>query len=214
MRARASLANQLAVKRYVEIGLSVFLLVALLPIIIVIGMAVKATSPGEIIFRQERVGRGGQHFTIYKFRTMTRDSVGASRSTRIYEDDPRITRVGRVLRRTGVDELPQIVNILRGDMSFVGPRPDLPHHVAQYTREQRRRLEVRPGITGWAQVAGRNELSWDERIALDLEYLQDWSPRRDVAVVARTVSIILSGRGVAAPRGVRKAACDEDQQTT
>lgn len=213
MKVSVSPAKQLAVKRLVDIVLSAVLLVALLPVMILIGLAVKATSPGEIIFRQQRAGRGGQPFMIYKFRTMTHDRLRSSRTTRVYEDDPRITRVGKLLRRTGLDELPQIVNVLLGDMSFVGPRPDLLHHAGRYTPEQRRRLEVRPGITGWAQVAGRNELSWDERIALDAEYLQDWSLRRDIAVVAKTVAVVLSGKGAALPRRVGDAACDEDQQT-
>jgi lipopolysaccharide/colanic/teichoic acid biosynthesis glycosyltransferase len=119
-----------------------------------------------------------------------------------------------MLRRTGLDELPQIVNVLLGDMSFVGPRPDLLHHAERYTREQRRRLEVRPGITGWAQVAGRNDLSWEERIALDIEYLQDWSLRRDIAVVTKTAAVLLSGKGAALPKPVEEVACDEDQQTS
>jgi lipopolysaccharide/colanic/teichoic acid biosynthesis glycosyltransferase len=206
-------AKQLAFKRLVDTVLACVLVVALLPVMIVIGFAVKATSPGEIIFRQQRAGKGGRPFTIYKFRTMTHDPPRSSRTTRIYEDDPRITHVGKLLRRTGLDELPQIVNVLLGDMSFVGPRPDLLHHAERYTPEQRRRLEVRPGITGWAQVAGRNELSWDERIALDVEYLQDWSLRRDIAIVTKTAAVLSSGKGAAPPKPVGEAACDEDQQT-
>ena len=212
---------QLAVKRLVDIVLSAVLLVALLPVMIVIGVAVKATSPGEIIFRQQRGGRGGRPFMIYKFRTMAHDPLWSSRTTRVYEDDPRITRVGKLLRRMSLDELPQIVNVLLGDMSFVGPRPDLLHHVERYTPDQRHRLEVRPGITGWAQVAGRNDLSWDERIALDAEYLQDWSLRRDIAIVAKTAAVVLSGRGAATPKGkgspppkrIEDAARDKDQPT-
>lgn len=214
MKVSVSPAKQLAVKRLVDIVLSAVLLVALLPVMILIGLAVKATSPGEIIFRQQRAGRGGRPFTIYKFRTMTHDPLRSSRTTRVYEDDPRITRVGKFLRRTGLDELPQIANVLLGDMSFVGPRPDLVHHVERYTPDQRRRLVVRPGITGWAQVAGRNELSWDERIALDAEYLQGWSLWRDVAVVAKTAAVVLSGKGATLPRAVGDASCDEDRSAT
>jgi lipopolysaccharide/colanic/teichoic acid biosynthesis glycosyltransferase len=214
MRVSVWPANQLAIKRLIDTVLACVLVVALLPVMIVIGIAVKATSPGEIIFRQQRAGRGGRPFTIYKFRTMTHDRLRSSGTTRVYEDDPRITHLGKMLRRTGLDELPQIVNVLLGDMSFVGPRPDLLHHAERYTREQRRRLEVRPGITGWAQVAGRNDLSWEERIALDIEYLQDWSLRRDIAVVTKTAAVLLSGKGAALPKPVEEVACDEDQQTS
>jgi lipopolysaccharide/colanic/teichoic acid biosynthesis glycosyltransferase len=212
MKISVSPARQLGVKRGIDIVLSAALLVPLLPVMIVIGLAVKATSPGEIIFTQRRAGKNGRPFTIYKFRTMTHGPPSAP-TTRVYEDDPRITRVGKLLRRTGLDELPQIVNVLLGDMSFVGPRPDLPHHVVRYTLAQRRRLEVRPGITGWAQVAGRNALSWDERIALDAEYLRDWSLRRDIAVIVKTVGVVLSGKGAALPKGGGDPACDEDQPT-
>ncbi len=167
---------------------------------IAIGALVKATSPGEAVFRQRRAGRGARPFTIYKFRTMVRDAPVSPLGTYCYRDDPRITAVGKALRATSLDELPQLVNVLKGDMSFVGPRPDLPHHVARYTPAQRRRLEMRPGITGWAQVNGRNSIPWAERIALDVEYVDGWSLRRDLEVVLRTIAVVLSGRGAALPK--------------
>jgi lipopolysaccharide/colanic/teichoic acid biosynthesis glycosyltransferase len=143
---------QLAVKLAVDVLVSAVLLVILLPAMIVIAVAVKATSPGEIVYRQKRAGRDGRDFTIYKFRTMTQEASRSGLASRVYRGDPRITRVGRFLRATSLDELPQLLNVLRGEMSIVGPRPDVPQHVENYTAFQRQRLEVRPGITGWAQV--------------------------------------------------------------
>ena len=185
-------------------------LLLLSPMMAVIAVAVRVTSPGEIIFKQTRGGMGGRPFTIYKFRSMTRDAPASGPGSYVSGADPRITRVGRVLRRTSLDELPQLLNILKGDMSIVGPRPDLPHHVEKYTPLQRRRLEVRPGITGWAQVCGRNQLSWDERITLDVEYVQHWSLLRDLDVIRRTIVVVLTGRGAALPMKVGDVRDDKD----
>jgi lipopolysaccharide/colanic/teichoic acid biosynthesis glycosyltransferase len=175
------------------------LLVLLLPILLLVAIAVRADSPGEVVFRQRRMGKGAAPFLILKFRTMVMDAHLSPLGSYCYADDPRITRVGRWLRRSSLDELPQLVNVLRGEMSFVGPRPDLPHHVERYTPAQRARLRVRPGITGWAQVNGRNELAWDERIALDLEYLDGWWLGRDLRVAWRTIGVVLSRRGTSLP---------------
>ncbi len=190
---------QLAVKRSLDVVLSATALALLAPVLLLVAIAVRVTSPGDVIFRQRRVGRGGAPFMILKFRTMVRDAPSSPLGTYCYQDDPRITPVGRWLRRASLDELPQLVNVLRGDMSLVGPRPDLPHHVARYTAEQRRRLRFRPGITGWALVNGRNAISWDERIALDLEYLDGWSLARDLRVAWRTVGVVLSRNGTTLP---------------
>jgi lipopolysaccharide/colanic/teichoic acid biosynthesis glycosyltransferase len=175
------------------------LLILLLPVLLIVAVVVRVTSRGPVIFRQQRIGKDGVPFVICKFRTMT---AGADRSplgTYVHQDDPRITRVGKTLRRTSVDELPQLVNVLMGDMSFVGPRPDLPHHVEKYTDCQRRRIEVRPGITGWAQVLGRNDLSWEERIKLDVEYIERWSLLLDLTILAKTAGVVLGGAGAALP---------------
>jgi len=191
---------QLGVKRAVDLVLSAILLLILLPVMLVTGAAVKVASPGPIVFTQKRAGKDGRLFTIYKFRSMTQEASQSERGTRIYHDDPRITSVGKVLRATSLDELPQLFNVLKGEMSFVGPRPDLPHHVENYTAFQRQRLTVKPGITGWAQISGRNELTWEERITLDVVYLQNWSLVRDLNVLIRTVAVVLSRKGVALPR--------------
>jgi lipopolysaccharide/colanic/teichoic acid biosynthesis glycosyltransferase len=199
----AGLRAGLLVKRAVDVALSAALLVLFSPLLAAIGAAVKATSPGEAVFRQRRMGRGGRPFTIYKFRTMVRDAPRSPLGTYCYADDPRVTPLGRLLRATSLDELPQLVNVLKGDMSFVGPRPDLPHHVERYTAAQRRRLAMRPGITGWAQVNGRNGIPWDRRIALDVEYVDRWSLKLDAAIVARTVAVVATGRGSASPKRMR-----------
>jgi lipopolysaccharide/colanic/teichoic acid biosynthesis glycosyltransferase len=191
-----------AAKRAFDAAAALVLLVVLSPIMAIIALAVKSTSPGETVFRQRRVGRNGRLFTIYKFRTMVRDAPRSPLGSYCYADDPRITPLGRFLRATSLDELPQLVNVLEGDMSFVGPRPDLPHHVERYTPTQRRRLEVRPGITGWAQVNGRNGIPWEDRIALDLEYLERWSLGLDLAVLARTVAVVIARRGTALTKRV------------
>lgn len=186
---------QRALKRAIDVMCSASLLILLLPLLTVTALAVRRSSPGPAIFRQQRAGRRGRPFTIYKFRTMTVPTDRLDRRESHEERSARITRVGRVLRRTSIDELPQLVNVLRGDMSLVGPRPDLLHHVARYTEAQRGRLGVRPGITGWAQVMGRNALTWEERIELDLAYIEGWTLRRDMEIAVRTIDVVLRGTG-------------------
>lgn len=153
-------------------------------------VAVKLTSRGPIIFRQERVGMGGKLFEIRKFRTMT---VG---DHPIFPDASLITSAGRWLRRTSLDELPQLINVARGEMSIVGPRPTLAYQVERYDERQRRRLAVRPGLTGLAQVSGRNSLSWGERIELDIEYVETQSVVTDLRILVRTAAAVVAGSGV------------------
>jgi len=195
MSRSALLRAEVAAKRAFDVLLAGVLLILLLPLLAMIALVVKATSTGEVIFRQERSGRGGAPFVIYKFRTMIPHAPRSVLGSYAYRDDPLITRVGRLLRMTSLDELPQLVNVLKGDMSIVGPRPDLPHHVDKYTAFQRRRLQVRQGITGWAQVSGRNELSWEERIKLDVEYVERWSLFLDLIVLLKTFGAVLSAKG-------------------
>jgi lipopolysaccharide/colanic/teichoic acid biosynthesis glycosyltransferase len=202
---------QLGVKRGADVLVSALLLAALAPALALIAAWVKATSPGEAIFKQKRVGKGGRVFTIYKFRTMVKDAPSSPLGTYCYQDDPRITSAGKVLRKTSLDELPQLLNVLKGDMSFVGPRPDLPHHVERYSERQRRRLDMRPGITGWAQVNGRNQIPWNERIEMDLEYVEGWSLLRDAGIAFRTVAVVLTGKGAEAPKALKGRAWDKDK---
>jgi sugar transferase EpsL len=155
------------------------------------GVAVRLTSPGPVFFRQERVGWRGRPFRVWKFRTMIHLADNP-----IFPDSDRITGVGRWLRRASLDELPQLINVARGEMSIVGPRPTLAYQVARYDARQRRRLNVRPGITGLAQVRGRNSITWAERIDHDLEYLDRQSPAFDIRILSWTVQVLFSSRGV------------------
>jgi lipopolysaccharide/colanic/teichoic acid biosynthesis glycosyltransferase len=195
-------AAQLAAKRVLDVAGSAILLCTLSPLMLLIAAGVTADSRGGAIFRQRRVGQGGRTFTIYKFRTMVEGADRSALGSYCYRDDPRITRAGRLLRRTSLDELPQLVNVLKGDMSFVGPRPDLPHHVERYDARQRERLAMRPGITGLAQVNGRNGIPWAARIELDLEYVEGWSLWRDLRVAARTVRVVLAREGTELPKSL------------
>lgn len=156
----------------------------------VCAVAVALTSRGPVFFRQERIGMGGRPFRVWKFRTMVHDD------NPVFPDATRITRVGAWLRRFSLDELPQLVNVATGDMSIVGPRPTLAYQVERYDDRQRRRLAVRPGLTGLAQVSGRNSLPWAQRIELDVTYVETQSPLLDLRLIARTAATILSGHGV------------------
>jgi len=185
---------QRAVKRVLDPVAAAVGLIVLSPAYAGLALAVYLDSGRPMIFVSPRAGLNGRPFGMLKFRTMIPDAITVGREQRISEDpfgivksDPRITRVGRWLRRTGLDELPQLVNVVRGQMSLVGPRADLVEQAAAYTDEERRRLTVRPGITGWAQVNGRDSVSWTERFALDLWYLDNWSLWLDAKILVRTV---------------------------
>jgi lipopolysaccharide/colanic/teichoic acid biosynthesis glycosyltransferase len=170
------------------------MLCAIGPLLGGIALAIKLDDGGEIFFRQERVGRDGRSFGIWKFRTMVPDAMERGKG---YFTDDLITPVGKLLRKTSLDELPQLLNILTGEMSFVGPRPTLRDQVDRYTDEQRRRLEVRPGVAGWAQLHGRNTLPWSERIRYDVEYVDRAGLIFDLYILLRTVPMVLTGSGVA-----------------
>ncbi len=182
-------------KRAVDLVVTVPVFVASLPVMAAVAIWVRRDSPGPALFRQERVGARGRPFTMLKFRTMV---VGAERmgpGLAVDAGDPRITRAGEILRRLSLDELPQLWNVIRGDMSLVGPRPTVASQVARYTAEQRRRLEARPGITGLAQVAGRASIPWSQRIALDVEYVERWSLGLDLRIALRTLLVVLRRDG-------------------
>jgi lipopolysaccharide/colanic/teichoic acid biosynthesis glycosyltransferase len=175
------------------------------PLLLVIALAIRLGSPGPIFFRQTRVGREGRLFTCYKFRSM-RDGADELRAALhdlneatgpIFKmrDDPRLTRVGKIIRRLSFDELPQLYNVLLGDMSLVGPRPPMPSEVEAYQAWHRRRLEVSPGLTGLWQVSGRSNLTFDEMVMLDLFYAENWSLVRDFKILLRTVPVVLRGTG-------------------
>jgi exopolysaccharide biosynthesis polyprenyl glycosylphosphotransferase len=196
---------QAAAKRACDVVVSALGLLALLPLFAVVAAAIKATSPGPVIFRQERVGLRGRPFTLLKFRTMCagadlmlddlRDRNEADGPLFKLREDPRVTRVGAVLRRYSIDELPQLWNVLKGEMSLVGPRPPLAGEVALYEEWQLDRLEVRPGITGLWQVSGRSELSFEDYVRLDLFYVENWSIAYDLFILSKTVPLLVSTRG-------------------
>ncbi len=163
------------------------------PLLVASALAVKLTDGGAVLFRQQRVGLDGRDFELLKLRTMVVGAEGKGAGYAVERGDPRITRAGRLLRRTSIDELPQLWNVLRGDMSIVGPRPTLRYQVDRYTDNQRKRLAVRPGLTGWAQVHGRAELPWAERIELDVWYVEHRSVALDLKILLRTPLALVGG---------------------
>jgi lipopolysaccharide/colanic/teichoic acid biosynthesis glycosyltransferase len=182
--------------RAADVALAAVGIVVASPFLAVAAIAIKLDSRGRVIYRQPRSGMNGKVFGLFKLRTMQvgADPVGVG--TPVLEGDPRVTRVGRVLRRLSLDEAPNLINVLRGEMAIVGPRPTLPAQVEEYTARQSRRLEVKPGLTGWAQVNGRAEIPWEERIELDVWYVDHRSPALDLRILARTVRLLASGRGL------------------
>ena len=163
------------------------------PVLAAAALAVKLEDRGPVLFRQGRVGKDGMDFELFKLRSMVVDAERRGAGYAVDRGDARITRVGRFLRRTSIDELPQLWNVVRGDMSVIGPRPTLRYQVERYTERQRRRLEVRPGLTGWAQIHGRASLPWDERIELDVWYVEHRSPLVDLKILLRTPLALFAG---------------------
>jgi len=185
-----------ALSRALDLVLAAVALALTSPVLALAALAVRLESPGPIIFRQRRVGLHGRPFEMLKLRTMVVGAEHTGAGLAVDQGDARITRVGALLRRLSLDELPNLVNVIRGEMSVVGPRPTLPVQVETYTAHQRRRLEVRPGITGWAQVNGRASLPWPERIELDVWYVEHRSLALDVRILLRTVRLLLTGSGL------------------
>jgi lipopolysaccharide/colanic/teichoic acid biosynthesis glycosyltransferase len=184
------------VSRALDIVLSAALLAVTAPLLAAAAIAIRLESRGPVFYRQLRVGRDGESFELWKLRTMVPGAESIGAGIYVIEGDPRITRVGRLLRRLSLDELPNLVNVLRGEMALVGPRPTVREQVDRYTDRQRRRLEVKPGITGWAQVNGRASLPWPERIELDVWYVEHRSLRLDVRILARTARLLATGHGL------------------
>lgn len=178
------------IKRLFDIVISLLAIIILSPIFLITAIAVKFTSSGPVIFKQRRIGLGGKEFNIYKFRSMTQNAEHIGSGVYSGKGDARVTNVGRIIRATSIDELPQVVNILKGDMSLIGPRPPLTYHpwpIEKYTQEQRRMFDVRPGITGWAQVHGRKDVEWNKRIELNVWYVDHVSFLLDVKIFFMTI---------------------------
>ncbi len=198
-------STALAMKRAMDVVGAGVGLILTSPLMLAAGLAIRLTSPGPIFFRQVRCGVYGRRFSMFKLRTMCEDAEDRLEALRHMnemdgpvfkvQDDPRVTRVGRILRRYSLDELPQLWNVLKGDMSLVGPRPPVPHEVAQYETFERRRLSMRPGITCLWQVSGRNRVGFDQWVKLDVEYIDSWSIAKDVRILLKTIPAVLSGSG-------------------
>jgi sugar transferase EpsL len=184
---------QLFVKRTIDVIAGVVGLAALSPVLAITAIMIRVKLGSPVLFRQKRPGLGGKGFVLYKFRTMTerRDASG-----RLLPDEQRLTAFGRFLRSASFDELPELFNVLKGDMSIVGPRPLMMKYLSRYTPEQARRHEVKPGVTGWAQINGRNAVSWEDRFKLDVWYVDNWSLWLDLKILVRTVMMVLRREGV------------------
>jgi lipopolysaccharide/colanic/teichoic acid biosynthesis glycosyltransferase len=193
-------------KRLLDIVVSLLALIALLPVFMITALSIVLENPGPVFFVQIRVGRNGHHFRFYKFRSMVlnaeklKSELAAQNESKdgvIFKmkNDPRITRTGRIIRKFSIDELPQLINVLKGDMSLVGPRPPVPKEVAEYTLEQRKRLHAIPGITGLWQVSGRSDIPFTDQVRLDLQYIQSAGVINDLHLLLKTIPAVLSGKG-------------------
>jgi lipopolysaccharide/colanic/teichoic acid biosynthesis glycosyltransferase len=194
-----------AVNRAVDVAVAGVGLALTSPLLAFAAVATKLEDGGPVLYRQTRVGQDGEDFEVLKLRTMVVGAESLGAGFAVDRGDRRITRVGRILRRTSIDELPQLWNILRGDMSIIGPRPTLRYQVEQYDEHQRHRLDIRPGLTGWAQVHGRAELPWADRIKLDVWYVENRSPRVDLEILLRTPLALFRGTYRGATGGWRQS---------
>ncbi|HXS46967.1 MAG TPA: sugar transferase [Solirubrobacterales bacterium] len=183
--------------RALDVLIAAIALLLLSPVLLVAALAIRLGSRGPVIYRQRRVGKDGGEFELLKLRTMVQGSDPVGVGKVVARDDPRVTAAGRFLRRTSLDELPNLINVLRGEMGLVGPRPTIPAQVKDYTPRQHRRHEVRPGLTGWAQVQGRAGIPWEERIELDIEYVDRRSFSLDLRILAKTAWLLVTGHGLA-----------------
>jgi lipopolysaccharide/colanic/teichoic acid biosynthesis glycosyltransferase len=182
--------------RVLDVVLAGALLLLASPLLALAALAIRLESRGPVFYRQQRVGRDGESFELWKLRTMVPGAESMGAGIYIVEGDTRITRVGRLLRRFSLDELPNLINVMRGEMAIVGPRPTVQEQVDRYTKRQRRRLEVKPGITGWAQINGRTSLPWPDRIELDVWYVEHRSLRLDLRILMKTARMLATGHGL------------------
>jgi lipopolysaccharide/colanic/teichoic acid biosynthesis glycosyltransferase len=193
---------QLAIKRLLDVMLSAIALLVVAPLVAVLALLIRLESPGHPLIKQRRIGRRGRVFNMYKLRSMVQDAplvLNEDGSCTVAANDPRVTPLGATLRRFGLDELPQLINVLKGEMSLIGPRPDMACQLAHYGDDDHRKLAMRPGITSLAQVSGRNLLSWEHRMALEARYVEEFSLWLDLTIAWRTLGIIASGVGLHSP---------------
>jgi exopolysaccharide biosynthesis polyprenyl glycosylphosphotransferase len=195
--------KKLFLKRIFDIIISLAGLVVLSPLLLIIAVLIKLTSAGPIFFKQERIGLNGKPFYPFKFRTMIEGAVDKGLGITVSENDERITAIGKFLRKWGIDEFPQLINVLTGEMSLVGPRPTLRYQVEQYTDLQKKRLLMKPGLAGWAMIHGRNSLTWEERIKYDMWYVENWSLWLDIKIIFKTIYLIfIKQEGVYGKNGI------------
>ncbi|MDE3077733.1 MAG: exopolysaccharide biosynthesis polyprenyl glycosylphosphotransferase [Chloroflexota bacterium] len=204
-RESAIAGSNFVIKRALDIVVSALLLILAIPIWLIVALAIKLDSPGPVLYRQIRVGKDGKHFNFFKFRSMRVGAEDEWHDLHAYNEtegpilkirnDPRLTRTGRIIRRTSIDELPQLWNVLRGEMSLVGPRPPLPAEVMQYEPWHHKRLSVAGGLTGMWQVSGRSHLNFEEMVMLDVYYIENWSLGLDLTILLKTIPAILTGSG-------------------
>lgn len=187
---------EFVVKRLFDFVMSALMIVILIPVLLIIPVAIRLTSKGPAVFMQKRVGKNGKEFEIYKFRTMLIPEERIDKNGNVLEPNGSITKVGAFLRRTSLDELPQLFNILKGDMSFVGPRPMIPSQVAKISEYHKTRHKMRPGVTGLAQVNGRNDLTWDKKLEFDMQYVEHFSLAMDISIFIKTVRVVLLHEGI------------------
>jgi lipopolysaccharide/colanic/teichoic acid biosynthesis glycosyltransferase len=194
-RKAGEMMSYLSIKRLLDVFFSLVLLAVLSPLLILVAILIKLESKGPVLFKQDRIGFQANPFQMFKFRSMVQGAASMGSGQYSFKGDPRVTRIGRIIRMTSIDELPQLINIFRGDMSFIGPRPTLifhPYPIDQFPAYALRRFSVRPGITGWAQVNGRKELPWEKRFEYDLEYVDRCSFRLDVRIFLKTFGKLVS----------------------
>lgn len=195
------------IKTILDFILAVIMLIILSPVMLVTAILIKFTSKGSILFKQKRPGKNGKIFTVYKFRTMI---TTTTKKGKTLSDVERMTKLGKLLRKTSIDELPQLFNIIKGDMSFIGPRPLLVRYLPYYTKQQRRRHEVKPGISGWAQVNGRNAISWEQKFKLDVWYVNNISFKLDLKIFFMTIAKIFKHEGINNSKEITMTYFDEE----
>jgi undecaprenyl phosphate N,N'-diacetylbacillosamine 1-phosphate transferase len=187
---------QLVIKRSIDVIAAIIALLLSSPVFLCIAIAIKLTSRGPVFFRQDRLGKDASIFKLYKFRTMIVGAINIGKGLSVTEKDPRITSVGTFLRKTSLDEIPQLINVLKGDISFVGPRPTVPQHLEYYGEFEKKRLEVKPGITGLAMVKGRASIPWSKRIEYDVEYVDNFSLWLDLKILLQTIWVVIRRKNV------------------
>lgn len=189
----------LKVKRILSFFMAFVSLIILSPLFLIIAFLIKIDSKGPVFFKQERLGKDGEVFKIYKFRTMVDNAINMGAGLSTSKDDPRITKVGKVLRETSIDELPQLLNVIKGEMSFIGPRPPVPYHPYEYKdypKRYKKRFSVLPGITGLAQVKVRNSVSWDDRFEYDIEYIENLGLKNDIYIFLYSIVVIIRRKNI------------------